>query len=77
MSALDEIMRDMAFIGWKGEAAIGFSHKEDVNGYVIARSHDATWIADVEECAARVERLALIQEIDRRAAAPTPSGESL
>lgn len=66
MDTLSEIMRNMAFIGWKGDPAVGFSHKEDVDGKVIARHHDATWIADVEAEIARVERLAIIREIERR-----------
>lgn len=68
MSQLDEIMRHMAFSGWKGDASRGFSHKEDVNGNVIARHHDARWVADVEEATAHVERIAIIREIERRAA---------
>lgn len=63
---LQAIMQDMAFMGWKGDPATGFSHKEDVNGKTIARHHDATWIADVEEASARVERLAAIRELERR-----------
>ncbi len=63
---LSEIQRDMAFMGWKGEAATGFSHKEDVHGNLVARKHDATWIADMEEASARVERLQIIREIERR-----------
>jgi hypothetical protein len=70
MSGVDilaEVKRDMAFIGWKGDRECGFSHKEDVDGNVIARHHDATWVADVEECTARAERLAARREIERRA----------
>lgn len=63
---LRDIQRYMAFIGWKGDAPTGFSHKEDVNGNIIARAHDATWIADVEEATAHVERIAIIHEIERR-----------
>jgi hypothetical protein len=63
---LRAIQSDMAFMGWKGEAARGFSHKEDVDGNVIARAHDATWIADVEEATRRVERQAIIHELERR-----------
>jgi hypothetical protein len=66
MDQLSEIMRDMAFMGWKGEAARGFSHKEDAGGNIIARAHDATWIADVEEATARVERMAVLRELERR-----------
>jgi hypothetical protein len=66
MDLLRELQRNMAFIGWKGDPMLGFSHKEDVNGNVIAGHHDATWIKDVEEETARIERLALIEEIQRR-----------
>lgn len=64
---LREVKRDMAFMGWKGDPETGFSHKEDVDGNIIARHHDATWIADSLEATARTERLAVIREIERRA----------
>lgn len=63
---LQRIKLDMAFMGWKGDPDRGFSHKEDVNGNVIARHHDATWVADTEEAAARCERLAALEELNRR-----------
>lgn len=66
MDILSEVKRDMAFMGWKGDPDTGFSHKADVDGNVIARKHDAIWVADVEEATARVERQALLQEIERR-----------
>lgn len=67
---LREVQRDMAFMGWKGDPARGFTHKEDVNGNIIARHHDATWVADVEEATARTERLQIIAEIERRSERP-------
>jgi len=63
---LAEVQRDMAFIGWKGDPARGFSHKEDVDGNRIAEHHDATWVADVEECTARAQRLAVLAELRDR-----------
>ena len=62
------IQRDMAFMGWKGDAAKGFDHKVDVNGNVIARHHDETWLADFEEASARVERQLAREELERRLA---------
>jgi hypothetical protein len=66
MNLLDEIQRDMAFMGWKGDPATGFTHKEDVNGNTIARRGDNAWVADVEESTERVERQAIIRELERR-----------
>ena len=66
MDALQQIQSDMAFMGWKGDPATGFTHKEDANGNLIAKHHDATWVADVEEATARFERLQIIRELERR-----------
>ena len=66
MDRLREIQRDMAFMGWKGDPAKGFTHKEAVDGKIIARAHDATWLADYEEAEARAERHAIVREIERR-----------
>lgn len=65
MDMLREIQRDMAFIGWKGDPNVGFSHKEDVNGKTIAQHHDSTWVADVEECTARAERKQLREAMEQ------------
>lgn len=73
---LTEIQRDMAFMGWKGDAARGFSHKVNVDGETIAHAHDAMWVADVEEATARAERLAVMREIERRHALSGEGGES-
>lgn len=54
---LRAIQRDMAFMGWKGEAATGFHHKEDVHGNIVAWPHDLTWWADFREADERAERL--------------------
>lgn len=66
MDLLSEVKREMTFMGWKGPAELGFTHKEDAGGQTIARHHDATWVADVEEATARAERLAVIREFERR-----------
>ena len=66
MDILSEIIRDMAFMGWKGEGRTGFSHKEDADGNRVALSHDGTWRADFEEATARAERTAIIRELERR-----------
>lgn len=63
---LGEIQRDMAFMGWKGDPASGFSHKEDADGNIVARHHDETWEKDCEEACSRVARLAVLHEIQRR-----------
>ena len=64
---LTEIQSDMAFMGWKGDAAKGFSHKVDADDNIVARAHDAIWLADFEEADARAARLEAIREIERRA----------
>lgn len=46
---LRKVQQWMAFLGWHGDAAVGFDCKRDATGNVIARHHDATWHADVEE----------------------------
>lgn len=67
---LRAVQSDMAFMGWKGDPASGFSHKVDVDGHTIARAHDDTWRADVAEAEARAERLEIIAEAMRRAGQP-------
>ncbi|WP_066723449.1 hypothetical protein [Sphingomonas pituitosa] len=64
---LQRIQREMAFMGWKGPADTGFTHKEDVNGERIARAHDATWHADYAESEARQQRLAVRRILEDQA----------
>jgi hypothetical protein len=43
------IQRQMAFMGWQGEASTGFAWKRDSDGRQIARAHDQTWLDDYAE----------------------------
>lgn len=46
---LRKVQRWMEFFGWDGDGAVGFDRKRDAAGNILARHHDATWHADVEE----------------------------
>ena len=69
MDALTKIEKHMASIGWKGDPATSFTHKEDEQGNMIARHQDPTWTADFEEACEHIERQAIIAEFERRDAA--------
>ena len=55
------IQRQMAFMGWQGEARTGFAWKRDADGRQIARAHDQTWRDDYAEAEA-FERRAINRE---------------
>lgn len=63
---LAEIKLEMIGMGWEGDAEKGFERKRDGKGVVIADGHGATWIANMDEAMRRVERKAVLREIERR-----------
>lgn len=76
MDVLSRVQRDMAFMGWKGEPTRGFRYKEDMHGNVIAKAHDAVWLADFDEAQARAERVMILEELENRERARGyPTGE--
>lgn len=74
MGALSEVQSWMAFFGWTDRGNPG-SVKHDAYGKTIAEHGDITWIADVEDACARVERAKIIAEVERRTARPAPDAK--
>lgn len=68
MDTLREVKSWMNWWGWTDGGNPG-SVKKDADGKIIAHHGDMTWIDDVQEACDTIERLAVREEIDRRAAA--------
>lgn len=64
-STVSKVGKWMAFFGWSDEGRPG-SHKIDVTCKVVAHHGDSTWIADVEDACARIERQAIRDELEER-----------
>lgn len=56
MNALADVKSYMNFWGWTNHGGPG-GVKHDVEGRVIARHGDATWIKDVDEACATLDRI--------------------
>lgn len=65
MSTVDKVASWMRSFGWPQGGWPG-DFKRDANGAVIAAAGDNTWINDMEEACAKVERDAIIAELERR-----------
>jgi hypothetical protein len=65
MAALDSVKSWMNFWGWSEGGGPG-AVKRDIAGEAIAVHGDATWLKDVELASEKVERQAVIAELERR-----------
>ena len=68
MECIAQIKENMALLGWRGRSKGLFTHKIDADGQTVARHHDATWLADMEEAIALSELQMVRRELERRLA---------
>jgi hypothetical protein len=65
MGTLDEVKKWMTFFGWTDGGAPG-SVKRDAGGRQVTAHGTSEWIKDMEDACERVERTAILAEIERR-----------
>jgi hypothetical protein len=65
VNTIQKVWRWMSFLGWSEEGRPG-SRKTDGAGKIVAHHGDITWVSDVEDACARIERQAIRDELEKR-----------